>query len=109
MLKSAAKRLLLRSLGVVTRISNTNGVLLTFDDGPDPEVTPAVLDILSYYETKAVFFIVGNRIQKAPELLIDVLKAGHAIGNHTNCHPLERAPPLRDYYRDVQACQSALH
>ena len=56
-------------------------VYLTFDDGPIPEVTPKVLEILSRYGVKATFFMVGENIDKHPDVFAEVVKAGHAIAN----------------------------
>ena len=61
-------------------------VYLTFDDGPIPEVTPKVLAILAQYKVKATFFMVGENIDKHPEVFEQVVKAGHSIGNHTYNH-----------------------
>lgn len=61
-------------------------VYLTFDDGPIPEVTPKVLDILAKYDVKATFFMVGENIDKHPEVYEQVRKAEHSIGNHTYNH-----------------------
>ena len=59
---------------------------LTFDDGPIPEVTPKVLEILDRYGVKATFFMVGENIDKHPDVFEMVVKGGHAIGNHTYNH-----------------------
>ena len=61
-------------------------VYLTFDDGPIPEVTPKVLAILDKYQVKATFFMVGENIDKHPEVFEQVVRAGHSIGNHTYNH-----------------------
>ena len=61
-------------------------IYLTFDDGPEPEVTPQVLDILDIYGWKATFFCVGENVQKYPELYADILKRGHNVGNHSFNH-----------------------
>jgi len=61
-------------------------VYLTFDDGPDRVITPLILDILDSYKAKATFFVVGTNIEKNPEILQDIVKRGHAIGNHTYNH-----------------------
>ena len=61
-------------------------VYLTFDDGPIPEVTPRVLDILDRYGVKATFFMVGENIYKHPDVFDKVVQAGHTIGNHTYNH-----------------------
>lgn len=61
-------------------------VFLTFDDGPIPEVTPWVLDTLDRYSIKATFFMVGDNVRRHPELLEEVRRRGHAVGNHTMHH-----------------------
>lgn len=61
-------------------------VFLTFDDGPNLEITPFVLDLLKQYNWKATFFCVGQNIEKNPELFRRVLTEGHTIGNHTMKH-----------------------
>lgn len=59
---------------------------LTFDDGPDPVVTPIVLDVLAKEQVKATFFVLGNHAQKYPVLIKQVHQAGHEIGNHSWAH-----------------------
>ena len=61
-------------------------IYLTFDDGPVPEVTPEVLDILDKYGWKATFFCVGENVQKNPGLYREILKRGHKTGNHSFNH-----------------------
>ncbi len=61
-------------------------IALTFDDGPDPEYTPAILDILAEYQIPATFFLVGDHVQQHPELARRLVEEGHEIGNHTQHH-----------------------
>ena len=61
-------------------------VYLTFDDGPIPEVTPWVLDVLDKYQIKATFFMVGDNVRKHPDEYKMVVERGHRIGNHTFNH-----------------------
>lgn len=61
-------------------------VYLTFDDGPIPEVTPWVLDVLDKYKIKATFFMVGDNVRKHPDEYKMVVERGHRIGNHTYNH-----------------------
>jgi peptidoglycan/xylan/chitin deacetylase (PgdA/CDA1 family) len=63
-------------------------VALTFDDGPNPEGTPAMLDLLARYNIQATFFLIGNRIEQNPALAQRVWQAGHQVGNHTWSHTL---------------------
>lgn len=61
-------------------------VYLTFDDGPIPEMTPWILDLLDEYNIKATFFCVGDNVRKYPELYKQLLEKGHRVGNHTFNH-----------------------
>ena len=61
-------------------------LFLTFDDGPIPGVTPAILDILKEYNAKGTFFCVGENVLKHPEIFERIKREGHAIGNHTTKH-----------------------
>ena len=85
-----------------------NSVLLTFDDGPHPESTPIVLDLLKEYKARAIFFIVGARIQCAPHLLKRILEEGHALGNHSYSHPVESQHWFGAYLQDLRKCQNAI-
>lgn len=62
------------------------GVVLTFDDGPDPEVTPKILKILEEHGVQAVFFLVGQRAQLYPELVKRIVAEGHRVGVHSQTH-----------------------
>ena len=62
-------------------------IALTYDDGPNPEHTPALLEVLDRHGAKATFFSIGKWAQREPALLREVHAAGHAIGNHTQTHP----------------------
>lgn len=61
-------------------------VALTFDDGPDPERTPAVLDLLAQRGVRATFFLVGERAETHPELVRRMVAEGHVVGNHSHTH-----------------------
>lgn len=61
-------------------------VCLTFDDGPDPEYTPLVLDILKKYRVKAAFFCIGEKMREYPDVMERIMQEGHHIGNHTDKH-----------------------
>jgi peptidoglycan/xylan/chitin deacetylase (PgdA/CDA1 family) len=65
---------------------NKKAVYLTFDDGPIPEITHWVLDVLDKYNIKATFFCVGDNVRKYPEIFKMVQERGHQIGNHTFHH-----------------------
>lgn len=73
--------------GAIWRIpAKEKCVYLTFDDGPIPEITPWVLDLLDQYKIKATFFCVGDNVRKFPEIYQMVLNRGHQVGNHTHNH-----------------------
>lgn len=78
-----------------------HAVYLTFDDGPIPEVTPWVLDVLDRYDIKATFFMVGDNVRKHPEVYEEVVRRGHRIGNHTMHHVSGFRLTRRSYLRDV--------
>jgi peptidoglycan-N-acetylglucosamine deacetylase len=64
-----------------------NEVWLTIDDGPNPRTTPAILDLLDRFDAKATFFLIGQKIVDASDLVQVILDRGHSIGNHTQTHP----------------------
>ena len=66
--------------------TDSKEIYLTFDDGPHPEITPWVLELLDRYHAKASFFCVGDNIKKYPETFQKIIRAGHSIGNHTFNH-----------------------
>lgn len=76
-------------------------VYLTFDDGPIPEVTPWVLDLLDSYDIKATFFLVGDNVRRHPELLEEIKKRGHSWGNHTMHHLQGMKVTAMRYMRDI--------
>lgn len=63
------------------------GVALTFDDGPHPDHTPHLLDLLAAHGARATFFLVGERANRHPRLVRRIAAAGHTIGNHSYTHP----------------------
>lgn len=67
-------------------VPNKKCVYLTFDDGPIPEVTPWVLDVLDQYNVKATFFCVGDNVRKYGHIFEELKRRGHAVGNHTFNH-----------------------
>ncbi|MCL2806873.1 MAG: polysaccharide deacetylase family protein [Coriobacteriia bacterium] len=75
---------------------------LTFDDGPHPQITPWILDLLDSYHIKATFFCVGNKVEKFPEIYQMTQDRGHAIGNHSYRHPAGFRVDDDDYLDDVR-------
>ncbi len=78
-----------------------NEVFITFDDGPIPEVTPWVLDEADKWNAKLTFFCVGDNVRKYPDVFNEVLKRGHAVGNHTFNHLRGWACNKETYFENV--------
>ena len=83
-------------------------VYLTFDDGPIPEATPWILDVLQRYGVKATFFMVGDNARKYPELHQRVVNEGHRIGNHTHNHIGGFSHTIREYSYNVEKANAYL-
>jgi len=85
------------------------GVALTFDDGPDPETTPRLLDLLDSHGVCATFFVTGEKAARYPEIIREILTRGHSIGNHSFSHmPLLMLKGMRTLRREVKAAQTVL-
>jgi len=76
-------------------------IYLTFDDGPVPEVTPLVLDLLDEHNIKATFFCVGENVQKHPDTFAQVMSRGHKVGNHTFNHLKGFSVTDEEYYGNI--------
>lgn len=83
---------------------------ITIDDGPSPALTPGLLDLLDRLEGRATFFVIGERAEKYPHLITEILSRGHALANHTMTHPAQTfwfAGP-RVVAREIARCAGAL-
>lgn len=78
---------------------------LTFDDGPIPDVTPFILQILAKFNAKATFFCIGDNVKKHPEIFEQVKAGGHAIGNHTFNHLRGWNTADEVYLQNTRQCQ----
>ena len=84
-------------------------VALTFDDGPDPELTPRVLEVLEAHGARATFFCIAEKAARHPELTREIVRRGHAIENHSHSHPHTFAfLLLRGLRRDLANAQATL-
>ena len=95
---------------VLSRVPEAgNSVWLTIDDGPGPE-TRAVLDLLDRHQARATFFLVGERALAQPELVQEILRRGHDLGNHSHSHPQARFWRLGPaaMRAEIGGCQHAL-
>jgi peptidoglycan/xylan/chitin deacetylase (PgdA/CDA1 family) len=92
-----------RAPGVLTRVgASGRAVALTFDDGPHPEGTPAVLEALAGHDLRATFFVVGERASRHPRLLGEILAAGHDVALHGHRHIPHAVTPPRIVLRDLE-------
>lgn len=85
---------------------STNAVYLTFDDGPNPEITPWVLDYLKQEDIKATFFCVGSNLLKYPTLLERIKSEGHVVGNHTMNHEKGTKVSFKQYKKSISDAQA---
>lgn len=85
--------------------SSIDEVYLTFDDGPDPEITPFILDFLADRNLKACFFCVGENVEKYPQIFERIKREGHLVGSHTMKHEKGTACEWSDYKSSVAKCQ----
>lgn len=76
-------------------------IFLTFDDGPEPESTPVILDILKNYNAKATFFVLGRKAEEYPDLVDLILKEGHTLHFHSTDHILLRKKRLTSFKREI--------
>lgn len=83
-------------------------VALTFDDGPHPDFTPKLLDILKRHNVKATFFVVGKLAEQHPDLIRAESLAGHEVGNHTYHHANLTKIPVNEIAVEWQACQDVV-
>jgi peptidoglycan/xylan/chitin deacetylase (PgdA/CDA1 family) len=89
--------------------SGAGCVALTFDDGPDPDVTPLVLDLLDRHGATASFFCVGRRAAAHPEIVRDIVRRGHSVENHSDRHPFTFACfPSHALHREISNAQAVL-
>lgn len=86
-----------------------HAVYLTFDDGPIPESTPFILDTLKEYGAKATFFMVGENVERHPDLYRRILDEGHQVGNHTYNHIGSLRHYIITYYNNVEKANEVIH
>lgn len=95
--------------GPITHVkTNSNAAALTFDDGPHPENTVALLNVLKRYGAKATFFMIGQRAQRYPDLVKMVAEQGHAVANHSLTHAAFPTLSSSARVREIEACHDAL-
>jgi peptidoglycan-N-acetylglucosamine deacetylase len=88
---------------------NSNKVYLSFDDGPHPEVTAFVLDLLKAYQAKGSFFCIGENVMKYPDMYKRIINEGHTVGNHTQHHKNGWKTSNKEYLDDVREAQQHIN
>lgn len=97
------KRILKGLFSPIVRTRGPRGrIYLTFDDGPHPEYTPQILNILSQFGVKATFFMVGAAMKKYPEIVAQALAQGHTLGYHSYAHKHARTLSIRQLLWDIE-------
>ncbi len=86
-----------------------NRVFITFDDGPIPETTPQILDILDAFDAKATFFCLGKNVERYPDLFEMIKQKGHSIGNHTYNHNNGWKTENTEYFQDVEKANAIIN
>ena len=83
-------------------------VAFTFDDGPNPDLTPRLLDLLDAHEAHATFFLIGRNVERHPRLAAEIAARGHEIGNHTQNHLLLPVLPRKMVFRELERAGRAI-
>ena len=97
----------LRHKVVVSFVSN-DSVALTFDDGPDPHITPQVIDILQKHRAKATFFVLGKQAELYPRVIQQILDSSCEIANHSYGHPSFALISPGQQFSEIRKCRSAI-
>ena len=88
--------------------SGTKRIALTYDDGPNDPHTVRLLDVLAKHDVRATFFLIGRYVQERPEIVREIVKAGHIVGNHTFTHPLLIFKSAGEIRGELSKCRDTL-
>ncbi len=86
----------------------TRQLALTYDDGPNDPPTLRLLEVLARHNVRATFFLIGRFVQQRPDIVREIVKAGHVIGNHTFTHPLLTFKSAAEIRKELTDCRSAI-
>jgi peptidoglycan-N-acetylglucosamine deacetylase len=92
----------------IRRTGDASTIALTFDDGPNPAVTPTLLDLLDRHRAKATFFLVGSWVRRVPVLAKEIAVRGHSVGNHTDTHPALTLRSAQYITKELGRCDDAI-
>ena len=91
-----------------TRARARRQVCLTFDDGPSPDHTPALLDLLADHDVQATFFLIGSKVAQHPDIVRRIVAEGHALGNHSFSHPRFSQTSMRAQWEEIEKTEREL-
>src|SRR5262249_11010956 len=83
-------------------------IALTFDDGPNDPHTLHLLDVLARHNVRATFFVIGGYVRQRPDIVREVARQGHGIGNHTRTHPVLTFESPSNIRKELQGCKQAI-
>ncbi|MET8560059.1 polysaccharide deacetylase family protein [Streptomyces flaveolus] len=106
--RAAPRRLKVRKEPIMRVSGSGRHMVLTFDDGPNPEYTPHILDTLAKYGVRAMFFVCGECVVQNRELLARMADEGHVVGNHTWTHPLLTELNRREIRSEMESTSDAI-
>jgi peptidoglycan-N-acetylglucosamine deacetylase len=92
----------------VRNTGDARTIALTFDDGPNPTATPALLDLFDRYQARATFFVMGTHVRAFPDLAAEIVKRGHLLGNHTETHPRLNLTSPAQTRNELKRCAQAI-
>lgn len=90
------------------RCNGNKTIYLTFDDGPDPIHSNRIMDVLAQYDIKAIFFLIGSKIENNAETINRMVREGHVLGNHTNTHRIFTNITLKERIKEIEECQKKI-
>ncbi|MBX7548417.1 polysaccharide deacetylase family protein [Streptomyces sp. NPDC048665] len=106
--RASPRRLKVRTEPVLRISGRGRHMMLTFDDGPNPDYTPHILDTLAKYDVRAMFFLCGECVVENRELVARMAEEGHVVGNHTWTHPLLTALSRREIHDEMASTSDAI-
>jgi peptidoglycan/xylan/chitin deacetylase (PgdA/CDA1 family) len=92
----------------ICRTNSPRKLAITFDDGPNPAITPKLLDLLDRHNAKATFFLIGRYVRECPELVKETMTRGHIVGNHTETHPNLSRKSRKEIRVELHLCNDAI-
>ena len=93
---------------LIWRTNSRRSLAITFDDGPNPKITPELLNLLDRFHARASFFVIGRFARECPDLLHEIVQRGHTVGNHTLSHPNLFLRSARQIREELQQCNEAI-